>query len=50
MDLALEDRIDTDLDQLVVIDPTPLADDLLDPALAGIARDAQVHDPRVENS
>ena len=44
MDLALEDRIDTDLEQLVVIDPTPLADDLLAPVLADIARDAQVHD------
>ena len=44
MDLALEDRIDTDLEQLVVIDPTPLADDLLDPVLADIAREAQVHD------
>ena len=33
MDLALEDRIDTDLERLVPIVSTPLNDDLLDPAL-----------------
>lgn len=38
MDLALRRRIDTDLEQLVVVDPTPLADDILDPVLAGLAR------------
>lgn len=37
MDLALEDRIDTDLQRLFVVDPSPVNDDLLDPALALIA-------------
>ena len=37
MELALEGRIDTDLERLVVADATPLDDDLLDPALADIA-------------
>ena len=36
MDLALENRIDTDLEKLVVIDPTPTGDSLLDPTLAEI--------------
>ena len=40
MDLALEDRIDTDLEQLVVLDPSPLNDPLLDPTLAQIAESA----------
>ncbi|MYH42033.1 MAG: GPP34 family phosphoprotein, partial [Chloroflexi bacterium] len=39
MELALENRIDTDLDRLVVLDATPLGDDLLDPTLAEIASD-----------
>lgn len=38
MDLALEDRIDTDLEQVILLDPAPLNDSLLDPALAEIAR------------
>ena len=37
MDLALEGRIDTDLQHLFVVDATPLDDGLLDPALALIA-------------
>ncbi len=37
MELALEGRIDTDLDRLFVTDATPLDDDLLDPTLAAIA-------------
>ncbi len=37
MDLALEDRIDTDLEQLILVDPTPVGDKLLDPLLAEIA-------------
>ncbi len=37
MDLALEDRIDTDLEKLVLIDATPTGDTLLDPTLAEIA-------------
>ncbi len=36
MDLALEGRIDTDLERLFVTDSTPLDDDLLDPVLADI--------------
>ncbi|MDE0268750.1 MAG: GPP34 family phosphoprotein [Acidimicrobiaceae bacterium] len=37
MDLALEDRIDTDLENLILVDATPLGDGLLDPTLAQIA-------------
>ena len=37
MDLALEDRIDTDILQLILVDSTPVGDDLLDPTLADIA-------------
>ena len=40
MDLALENRIDTDLERLVVMDGTPTGDTLLDPALADIVADA----------
>lgn len=39
MDLALEDRIDTDVERFVFVHATPLGDDLLDPVLADIARD-----------
>ena len=38
MDLALENRIDTDPNWLTVIDPTPVGDDLLDPTLARIVQ------------
>ena len=44
MDLALEDRIDTDLEHLFLVDATPLDDDLLDPTLADIARDTDARD------
>ena len=44
MDLALEDRIDTDPERLVLTDPTRLDDDLLDPSLAMIAADSDIHD------
>ena len=44
MDLALENRIDSDLRQLILVDPTPFDDDLLDPALADIARAADSQD------
>ena len=44
MDLALEDRIDTDLEHLFLVDATPLEDDLLDPTLADIARDTDTRD------
>jgi Golgi phosphoprotein 3 len=46
MDLALENRIDTDLKRLVLIDPTPVGDDMLDPALALIARSTETYDAR----
>ena len=45
MDLALEHRIDTDLDNLVLLDATPTGDSLLDPALADIEAEEQ-HDAR----
>ena len=44
MDLALENRIDTDLKQLVLVDATPVGDDLLDPTLARIAEATETHD------
>ncbi len=37
MDLALENRIDTDLEKLVLLDDAPVGDSLLDPTLADIA-------------
>ena len=39
MDLALEDRIDTDMEALYVTDPAPVGDNLLDPALAEIVEE-----------
>ena len=42
-DLAFERRIDTDLESLSLIDPTPTGDALLDPVLAEIAADATTH-------
>ena len=39
MDLAMENRIDTDLENLTLVDSTPLGDSLLDPTLAEIARE-----------
>ena len=44
MDLAIESRIDTDLQRLVLIDQAPLDDDLLDPALKAIAAETNPHD------
>ncbi|MCY4635754.1 MAG: cytochrome P450 [Acidobacteria bacterium] len=44
MDLALEERIDTDLRRVMLADPTPLDDDLLDPALADLAHASDSHD------
>ena len=38
MDLALHNRIDTDLDKMTVVDSTPLGDDILDEVLAGLGR------------
>ncbi|MDE2984493.1 MAG: cytochrome P450 [Gemmatimonadota bacterium] len=44
MDLALEDRIDTDPERLMLVDRTPLGDDILDPALGEIAKDGRSRD------
>ncbi len=41
MDLAMEYRIDTDPERLVLLDDTPTGDSLLDPTLARIAADPQ---------
>jgi len=54
MDLALEDRIDTDLEKLILVDPAPLGDNILDPTLADIVcaeetRDARFWVERVAN-
>ena len=39
MDLALQNRIDTDTEALYVTDPAPVGDNLLDPALAEIVEE-----------
>ncbi len=44
MDLALENRIDTDMHRLFLVDSTPVEDVLLDPMLAEIAGTAETHD------
>ena len=44
MDLQLANRIDTDLDNLTLGNPTPLGDDVLDPVLADIAGAEEKHD------
>ncbi|MDE2804694.1 MAG: cytochrome P450 [Gemmatimonadota bacterium] len=44
MDLALEDRIDTDPERLMLVDSTPVRDDILDPTLAEIAGAGETHD------
>ena len=41
MELAMENRIDTDLENLIVVDTTPVGDDLLDSTLAMIAEGAE---------
>lgn len=46
MDLALENRIDSDLEQLYVTDPTPVGDSLLDPVLAEIVSEPKIHPTR----
>ena len=46
MDLALENRIDTDLQQLILVDSQPVQDNLLDPTLADIAQETDTHDAR----
>ena len=45
MDLALANRIDTDLESLILLDETPLDDDLLDPSLAEIAAEPDTNRP-----
>lgn len=44
MDLALEDRIDTDLEHLILVDGTPMDDDILDPMLGEIAGASEARD------
>ena len=46
MDLALENRIDTDLEKLVLIDSAPVGDSLLDPLLEEVAAAEESHDAR----
>ena len=43
-DLALEDRIDSDLNRMYLIDPTPTGDSLLDPTLKEIAESRETSD------
>ncbi|HXC30303.1 MAG TPA: GPP34 family phosphoprotein [Stellaceae bacterium] len=38
MDLALHNRVDSDLEKLTVVDRTPLGDNILDDVLAGLGR------------
>ena len=45
MDLALENRVDTDVHQLMLVDSTPVGDDLLDPILSEIAEETRTHHP-----
>lgn len=47
MDLALRDRVDSDLDHLFMIDPTPTGDPSLDTTLAALAAHAQSGEPRM---
>lgn len=44
MDLAMEDRIDTNIQRLILINPASVGDDLLDPTLADIAQSTAGHD------
>ena len=44
MDLALENRIDADLERLVLVDPAPVGDDLLDPVLKSVSESEQTHE------
>ena len=46
MDLALENRVDTDLEQLILVDSSPVGDSMLDPTLADIAQETDSHDAR----
>ena len=44
MDLALENRIDTDPERLFLVAPDPVDDDLLDPTLQDIVGETETHD------
>ncbi len=44
MDLALENRVDTDRERLFLVDSKPVGDDLLDPVLLDIAGEAETRD------
>ena len=46
MDLALENRIDSDLEMLFLVDTAPTGDELLDPTLEEIAQENQQHPPQ----
>ncbi len=46
MDLAMENRIDTDLEKLMLVDSTPIGDGLLDPTLAHISAQQSESDSR----
>ena len=46
MDLALENRIDTDLERLFLHDPIPVGDDVLDSVLTGISETPETYDAR----
>ena len=48
MDLALENRIDSDPRRLVLLDRTPIGDELLDPTLAQIARERNARCPLLD--
>ena len=43
-DLALENRIDTDIEKAILIDSTPTGDELLDPTLEEFAKAGKSHD------
>ena len=46
IDLALENRIDSDLKTLILVDPTPTGDILLDPVLEEIVGDTEIRAPQ----
>ena len=46
MDLAMENRIDTDLEHLILLDSAPVGDNLLDTTLADIAKGEEKNDVR----
>ena len=46
IDLSLENRIDSDLETLTLVDATPTGDELLDPILEELAQDTGTHAPQ----